>query len=171
MFNFKTTPFLHLVNNRSSPSQKRQIFKENDSPNPYKFYFRVVDQNIFRKDLAIYVSGLEFLVGSQQKFCQKDAKKGGYNTKMGGATKIYGAGKGGQQKFRFQKKYSSAPHIVYEHSLTLRFRVVFKTPGGYSDIFMDSYARCKWEGFERLMQIDGWVIFQKKCEILIDGWV
>ena len=29
---------------------------------------------------------------------------------------------------------------------------------------MGTYARCRWIGFERLMQIDGWVIFQKNVK-------
>ena len=33
--------------------------------------------------------------------------------------------------------------------------------GGYSHIFMDTYAPCQWMGFESKMYTHGWVIFQK----------
>ena len=44
-------------------------------------------------------------------------------------------------------------------------------PGGYSHIFMDTYDRCTWMGFETKMYVHGWVIFPKNREILVHGWV
>ena len=67
----------------------------------------MADYDIFWKEMGME---LEYLVGCQQKFCQKSSKRGAKIQKLGGP-KNYGAegaGEGSQQKKSdFQKQYFS----------------------------------------------------------------